>query len=202
MMKGRQIATEVDMRQASQASMNGSTLYATSDDFRRILSEEMDSLYLLALLLTADAGKAEQCFVAGIGDSVDGNPIFKEWARSWARRTIVLHAIRMMKPAQETRTIAATEPVGLEIDPRLRAILNLGSLERFVFVMSVLEGYSYQDCSILLGCSQQTVVNARTWALERLAKAAAIIALHGRHSKVPTRLFESRRNSDWQFHEV
>jgi len=61
---------------ATQVSMNGSTAYATSDDFQRIFSEKMNSLYWLALLLTADAGKAEQCFVAGIGDSVEGNPVF------------------------------------------------------------------------------------------------------------------------------
>ncbi len=165
------------MPQVTQVSMNGSTAYATSDDFRRIFSDEMNSLYLLGLLLTADAEKAEQCFVAGIGDSVEGSAVFREWARSWARRTIIQHAIRMIEPAQEKVTIADTEPVRLEIDPRLRAILKLDALERFVFVMSVLEGYSYQDCSILLGCSRQTAVNARTRALEHLANAAEIGAM-------------------------
>ena len=105
-------------------------------------SEEMNSLYLLALLLTADPGKAEQCFVAGIGNSVEGNPVFREWSRSWARRTIIQNAIRMIEPAQERLTIANTEPVRLKIEPRLAAILKLDALERFVFVMSVLEGYS------------------------------------------------------------
>ena len=161
-----------------QATMNGSTAYATSDDFCRIFSEEMNSLYSLAFLLTADAKKAEQCFVAGIGYSVESNAVFREWARSWARRTIIQHAIRTMKPAQETLTIVETEPVRLEVEPRLRAILKLGVLERFVFVMSVLEGYSYQDCSILLGCSRQTVVNARASALEHLASTAEIGAIY------------------------
>ena len=166
------------MPQAIQALINGATAYATSADFCRIFSEEMNSLYLLGFLLTADAKKAEQCFVAGVGDSVEGNPVFREWAQSWARRTIVVHAIRMMKPAQETITIAETGPVRLNVEPRLRAILKLGVLERFVFVMSVLEGYSYQDCSILLACSRQTVVNARASALEHLASTAEIGAIY------------------------
>jgi predicted DNA-binding protein (UPF0251 family) len=169
----------VNVPQTIEVSMNGSTTYATSDDFCRIFSEEMNSLYLLGFLLTADAGKAEQCFVGGIGDSVDGNPVFREWARSWARRTIIQHAIRMMEPAEEKLTIELTEPVRSEIEPRLRPILKLDPLERFVFVMSVLEGYSNQDCSILLGCSRQTVVNARAQALQHLAKPGEIVALQG-----------------------
>jgi hypothetical protein len=174
----RQITTEVNMPQTIEVSMNGSTAYATSDDFCRIFSAEMNSLYLLGLLLTADAGKAEQCFIAGIGDSVEGNPVFREWARSWARRTIVKHAIQMTGPVQERLAITDTEPVRLEIEPQLRAILRLDTLERFVFVMSVLEGYSDQDCSILLGSSRQTVVNARVRALEHLANAAEVVAMH------------------------
>jgi hypothetical protein len=180
----RQIERRFDVPQATQVSMNKSSAYATSDDFCRIFSEEMNSLYLLGLLLTADAGKAEQCFVAGIGDSVEGNPVFRDWARSWARRSIIREAIRMIEPAQAKLTITNTEPVRLEIEPRLRAILHLGVLERFVFVMSVLEGYSYQDCSILLGCSRQTVVNARARALEHLANAAEIGAMHAEGPQV------------------
>ncbi|HUE52829.1 MAG TPA: sigma factor-like helix-turn-helix DNA-binding protein [Terriglobales bacterium] len=166
------------MPQAIQVSVNGSTAYTTSADFCRIFSEEMSSLYLLAFLLTANAEKAEQCFVAGIGDSVEGNPVFREWARSWARRTIVLHAIRMMKPAQKTITIAETEPVRRNIEPRLRAILALDTLERFVFVMSGLEGYSDQDCSALLGCSLQTIADARARAVQQLANTAEIRDTH------------------------
>jgi DNA-directed RNA polymerase specialized sigma24 family protein len=84
----------------------------------------------------------------------------------------------MIKPAQEKLTVANTGPVGLEIETRLRAIIELDALERFAFVMSVLEGYSDQDCQILLGCSRQTVVNARARALEHLANAAEIVATY------------------------
>src|SRR6202046_4710337 len=63
--------------------------YASSADFCRIFDEDMNDLYLLSFLLTADREKAEQCFVSGLEDAVEGNPVFKEWARSWARRGVI-----------------------------------------------------------------------------------------------------------------
>src|SRR5258708_7017926 len=72
--------------------------YASSDDFCRIFSEEMDGLYQLSFLLTGDREKAEQCFVSGLEDSVKGRPVFREWARSWARRAIIQCAVRVINP--------------------------------------------------------------------------------------------------------
>src|ERR1700733_172980 len=75
-------------------SMTRPTPYASSADFCRIFDEDMNDLYLLSFLLTADREKAEQCFVSGLEDAVEGNPVFKEWARSWARRAIIVNAAR------------------------------------------------------------------------------------------------------------
>ncbi len=159
---------EVNVSQVAQVVLNGSTDYTSGADFCRIFAEDMDSLYLLGYLLTADAEKAEQCFVGGIGDCVEGNAVFKEWARSWARRAIVQHAIQLAGPAISVG-ISSNGGAKRGIEPHLKAVLDLDTLERFVFVMSVLEGYSYQDCSILLGCSRQAIVKARARAIDRLA---------------------------------
>jgi len=51
--------------------------YATSSDFCRIYLEQMNSLCLLSLLLTADPQKAEKCFVLGFDDSINNNSVFK-----------------------------------------------------------------------------------------------------------------------------
>src|SRR5258708_26496442 len=67
----------------------------TSDDFRKLFTED-NNLYLLAFLLTANCEEAERCIVAGLADCVDGNPVFKEWANSWARSIIVHSAIRII----------------------------------------------------------------------------------------------------------
>jgi hypothetical protein len=138
----------------------------------------MNGLYLLSFLLTADRDQAEQCFISGLGDSVKANRVFQEWARSWARRMIIQNAIRMMRPTPERAGVQTLVPAGLrnavksENDVSITAVLALPEFERFVFVMSILERYSDQDCSVLLGCSRRDVVLARTQAAEHLASLA------------------------------
>jgi DNA-directed RNA polymerase specialized sigma24 family protein len=155
----------------------GSGAYASAADFERIFTEDMSALYLLALLLTGDRDRAEECFVAGVGESTRGNRVFKEWARSWARRTIIQSAIWLITPRQRfgRMTQDLVSPRGLNYVPlaleaEVCAILELAPLERFVFVMSVLEHYSEHDCSILLGCSRRDVAAALAHALQQLGR--------------------------------
>jgi DNA-directed RNA polymerase specialized sigma24 family protein len=149
--------------------------YATAADFKQIFTEDVDSLYLLSLLLTADHEKAEECFVGGIGESTKGNRVFKEWARSWARRSIIQSAIRLIDPRQQSVTAIRTGDVArmmykvpMFLHAEVHAILELAPLERFVFVMSVLERFSDHDCSILLGLARRDVAAARVRAMQRL----------------------------------
>jgi hypothetical protein len=157
--------------------------YATSSDFCRIYVEQMNSLYLLSLLLTADPQKAEQCFLSGFDDSLNNNSVFKERADLWARRSIMLHAIRLLSPlpTEENESNAARlsppiekVPAEVEAHPSLVSILRLNSFERFVFIMSVLEMYSNQECSLLLGCFRRDVINARIAAIRCVAGTITI----------------------------
>ena len=66
----------------------------------------MDNLHLLSFLLTADLAKAEECFVSGLEDCVEGTYVFRDWAQSWARRTIIQNAIRMLAPRKNHSTVA------------------------------------------------------------------------------------------------
>src|ERR1700736_2823210 len=149
------------------------TPYADSDDFQRIFDIDMNSLYLLAFLLTADHEKAERCFVSGLEDAVEGNPVFKEWARSWARRAIVQNAVRVINPRpREGDDPSIFESIGKTLaaeQGETAAILELRPFERFVYVMSILERYSYQDCLLLLGCARQDVIAARIRALHQIS---------------------------------
>ena len=154
---------------------------ATSSDFCRIFVEQMDSLFLLSLLLTADPQTAEQCFLSGLEDSVNSHYVFRERAHLWARRSIILQAIRLLCPQpddgnelNEARFLrlngkAAAELLGHSIFAR---IVGLNSFERFVFIMSILEKYSVHECSLLLGCLRQDVISARTAAIRHLAVVA------------------------------
>jgi hypothetical protein len=152
--------------------MTSPTMYASSGDFRRIFHEETDGLYQLSFLLTADHEKAEQCFVSGLEDSVNGSPVFKEWARSWARRAIIHNAVRVINPhptdehAPPSLNSDGKTPAGEEAE--IAAVLELGPFERFVYVVSVLEHYSDQDCLVLLGCALRDVIAARIRALRQI----------------------------------
>ena len=134
--------------------------YASREDFHTIFGEHLTELYQLSFLLTRDPARAERCLVSGIEDCVTGNRVFREWARSWAKRTIVQNAIRELKP----RPSHSNSPLSGAIFPEIGqlwsgpgghfamdAVLGLEDFERFVFVLSVLEHSSEQDCGFLLG---------------------------------------------------
>jgi DNA-directed RNA polymerase specialized sigma24 family protein len=150
--------------------------YANAEDFCQIFDKDMSSLYLLSLLLTGDHQKAEQCFVAGLENAVNRNRVFKEWARGWARRVIIQNALHIMNPRPGVE-IGAVNSASIEVNRRaereeIAAVLGLKPFDRFVFVMSVLEGCSEHDCSILLGSSRRDVRAARVRALQQIGNAA------------------------------
>ncbi len=153
-------------------------VYATRSDFCHLYVEQMNGLFLLSLLLTADPQKAEQCFLSGFADSVRNNYVFKERAHAWARRSIVLRAIRLLcpRPGEETESNGArSSPLIGNVPPEVQAypdfarIVALHSFERFVFIMSILEKHSVHECSLLLGSSRRDVMNARSAAMRHLA---------------------------------
>jgi DNA-directed RNA polymerase specialized sigma24 family protein len=55
-------------------------------------------------------------------------------------------------------------------DPRFSAILELPDFERFVYVLSVLEGCTDQQCATLLGVSPQQIEETRLRALQHFWK--------------------------------
>jgi len=154
------------------------TPYATQADFRRVFQEDMNRLYLLSFLLTGERDLAEQCFVSGLRMSSEGNPVFKEWATSWARRTIILTAIRMVRPrlGDPQRSSVPPKTAGPSAISRaeIANIIALPPFERFVFVMSVLECYTEQECSLLLGCTRREAMEARERALRRTGEGAEL----------------------------
>ncbi len=154
------------------------TPYATQADFRRVFQEDMNRFYLLSFLLTGERDLAEQCFVSGLKMSSEGNPVFKEWATSWARRTIILTAIRMVRPRLGDPQRSSVPPKSAGPSAISRAeianIIALPPFGRFVFVMSVLECYTEQECSLLLGCTRREAMEARERALRRTGEGAAL----------------------------
>jgi len=193
--------TEVNMREAKHITRP--TPYASSADFRRIFEEDMNSLYLLCFLLTADREKAEQCFVSGLEDAADGNLVFKEWARSWARRAIVQNAVRVIDPrpvegsggSSSASVQSNGKALAAEQQVEIAAVLRLQPFERFVYVMRLLEHYSDQECSLLLGCARRDVLAARTRAFEQIASAMEMHYQQPPNARAHTPALHERRSS-------
>lgn len=161
-------------RKSKQRARERATEYATCKDFQQIFTEDMVGLHRLAFLLTADHAKAEQCFVAGLEESIRGNAVFRQWARAWSKRAIIQNAIKTIAPVPP-KNGAVKERVELRAQDKSsleNAAANVAAwepFERFVFVMAVLEGYSLRECSTLLACPVQDVMAAKSLALQRLA---------------------------------
>ncbi len=162
--------------------------YATAADFCRMFEKDMNRLYLLAYLLTADRGTAEACFERSLEEVMHNNRVFRDWAESWARRTIMLNAIQMVHPQAIDSGVASShvEPELNEPAP-IAAVLELPAFERFVFVMSVLEGHSPRECSLLLGCSREDVTAAQFRALQQMGRNSECSPEPRRNEPVPRR---------------
>lgn len=155
----------------NQEARDLSAEYATRRDFQNIFTEDMADLQLLAFLLTADQDLAEECFVSGLDDTIDGNPVFRDWARSWSKRAVIKNAIKAVAPAPG---VAASVPASgtwnakAEHYALISAVIDLDPFDRFVFVMTVLERYSIPECATLLNRPLADVVTAKSRALQRL----------------------------------
>ena len=162
----------------SQICENGEDRYATREAFLKIFDQDLNGLYQLSFLLTGNHQKGERCFVSGIEDCAKENRVFREWARAWAKRVIAENAIRELNPRRThfssssiptviSRNRQSKGPIGhFDVD----SVLGLADFERFVFVLCVLERYREHECALLLGCSASEVREARTQAIEELAK--------------------------------
>jgi DNA-directed RNA polymerase specialized sigma24 family protein len=118
--------------------------------------------------------------VSGVEDCVSGNRVFREWATSWAKRTIVQSAIRESKPRPRQSNSPLSGAMFSDMNQHSRgpgghveidAVLRLADFDRFVFVMSVLEHYSEHDCALLLQCSAREIREGRIRALKELANS-------------------------------
>ena len=155
--------------------------YASGAEFCKVLEQEMKPLYLLSFLLTANHYKAEQGFAATADQALKERGVFKEFARYWIKRCLIKNAIALVVPesafSKEKRDFWSAGPDKAGGDDEIDAVTQLPQLERFVFVISILERYSDWECSLLLGCGVKNVVQARIRALRRLPRTVALTPL-------------------------
>ena len=91
---------------------------------------------------------------------------------SWARRTIIQNAVRVINPRPVEEHAPSSFDSGstrLAVEQvATAAVLQLEPFERIVYVMSVLERYSDLDCSVLLGCARRDVTAARIRVFQQI----------------------------------
>lgn len=88
-------------------------LFASHEDFRTVFIENLKELYQLSFLLTCGHETTERCLVSGLEDCVTGNRVFRDWARLWAKRTMIQNAIRGLKLRPSQADLSASEAVPL-----------------------------------------------------------------------------------------
>lgn len=168
------------MNQSQEKKMDSfRTDYATSADFCQVFENDTSQLYLLAFLLTANHKDAERCFVATINAALKEHTVFKGWTRAWVKRALIKNAIEIASPLSDRGTgkrhLWSTAPQSTSADYEIDAVTRLTPLERFIFVMSVLERYATWECSVLLGCDMKKVVQTRVRALCELPEADVLV---------------------------
>jgi DNA-directed RNA polymerase specialized sigma24 family protein len=145
---------------------------ANRPDLCKVLEQYLKPLYLLAFLLTANHKTAEQCFASTVEQALNEPAVLKDYVRFHIKRSLIRNVIAIL-PRPSAAVNEKRDPwsrgrhkaVGSD---EIGAVTRLPPLERFVFVMSVLERYSDGECSLLLGCSSRDVALARMRALRRL----------------------------------
>ena len=149
--------------------------FATEADFRRVFKEEINSLFLLAAVLTTDIAKAEECFCRALDSSLNALWVSAERAGPWARRAVVSQAVQLVAPRKGCTQCPIASgfvwPETSNLGNPVATLCSLNPFERFVVVMTLLERQSDFDCALQLECTRQDVGVARASALRKLCES-------------------------------
>lgn len=133
-----------------------------------IFIDQMNCLYLLSFLVTGDRLIADTCFSSALDEYVEAKGGFMEWARQDGRRAVLRQAVQIIRPAPKQAHswsfCRTARPLVAAAHQPFAAITTLSAFERFVFVMSVIEGLSLEECASLLECSPEDVAIGRELA--------------------------------------
>lgn len=146
--------------------------HVSSAEFCQIFVEEMTSLYKLAFFLTTNHERAKQCVLAALESSLSESNVHIQWGRLWSKRAVIKSAVAMtfIPLAANVEKRDDWEEAEFESLPGtvINAVTRLSPLERFVFVLSVMERLSLRECSVLLSCPLGCVLEAQVRALRNL----------------------------------
>jgi DNA-directed RNA polymerase specialized sigma24 family protein len=140
------------------------------------------NLYWLAFLLTGRREASVDLAVDAL-DAADGNPFFSAWMLAWSRKLVIAKALAAVRQelAASARRLASARRRTCAPPPRRwalrpdttkvqleRALLAIDVFPRCVLLLSVFEGLSIDDATVLLDGDRELVRNAQVCAIEQL----------------------------------
>lgn len=145
-------------------------------------------LYWLAFLLTGQRETSVDAATEAL-DSAEGNPFFSAWMLAWARKVVIakaLAAIRQELAASALRIAdingrkyaaprdwsLAPSATKLELE---RALLAIDAFPRCVLLLSLFEGLSVDDATVLLDVDRDLIRKAQAFALQELTSNLAAL---------------------------
>ena len=164
----------------NQAKLFSASEYASADDFQELFASEMVDMFRLALLLTADADKAEHCLILTMHENLANRYVFKRWLPVWTRNALIQNAIRVVMGdrvcsvrkktlCRALSRIQTSARDALSDSNESAGILRLSDFDRLVYVICVLERYPTRDCAAFLCRSRQEIRDAQNRAEHQVA---------------------------------
>lgn len=144
------------------------TIVPRAAEFADVWLDDITNLYLLSFLLTADKVLAEQCFSDAMMDYVGGSSGFADWANGPGKVAVIRRAYQTIRPVPKRvhswSFAPGARPLISAAHQPFSTITSLGAFERFVFVLSVLEGAADDVCAALLACELADIAESRDLA--------------------------------------
>ncbi len=157
--------------------------HASVSEVLACFRDERDLMFRLALLITGDAARAEQCVVNACETTVQGRSPFRDWLTEWAKSATITsaitktsNAIRCCEPAYANLHCTHSQHLsyGNDAEQRMSVVLGidpsaiiaeLDPLARAVLVLRTAIRASIQDCALRLNVSRSTVLAANCRAM-------------------------------------
>jgi hypothetical protein len=147
--------------------------------------------YWIALVLTGDENAAARIISSGIHGIADSGTVFGEWMCAWGigvviKACVALRADELRKEKGSGEYWRAKAAEGSTIELRQaplstervrRALLLLPLFPRFVYVLRVLEGYSFSNVASILNVDKEACQAALAYSFGALAEALMPVEL-------------------------
>src|SRR6201987_2061814 len=147
--------------------------------------------YWIALVFTGDEKKASRIVASGIHEIADSGTVFGEWMCAWGidvviKACVALHTdeLRKEEGSREYWRAKAAEGSTIELQRAplstervRRALLLLPLFPRFVYVLRVLEGYSFSYVTSILNVDKEACQAALNYSFGALAEALMPVQL-------------------------